>query len=80
MIKIITKASKVSKRNMKKSLNIVKKFMKMLRIMLFFEAIFMCGRIIYWFFDKSVEFCEKLLGAYFMVIGRSSFSLFSFVK
>ena len=34
MIKIITKASKVSKRNMNKSLNIVKKFMKMLRIML----------------------------------------------
>ena len=34
MIKIFTKASKVSKRNMIKSLNIVKKFMKMLRIML----------------------------------------------
>ena len=34
MIKIITKASKVSKRNMNKSLNIVKKFMKMLKIML----------------------------------------------
>ena len=34
LIKIITKASKVSKRNMNKSLNIVKKFMKMLRIML----------------------------------------------
>ena len=34
MIKIITKASKVSKRNMNRSLNIVKKFMKMLRIML----------------------------------------------
>ena len=34
MIKIIKKASKVSKRNMNKSLNIVKKFMKMLRIML----------------------------------------------
>ena len=34
MIKIITKASKVSKRNMNKSLNTVKKFMKMLRIML----------------------------------------------
>ena len=34
MIKIITKGSKVSKRNMNKSLNIVKKFMKMLSIML----------------------------------------------
>ena len=34
MIKIITKASKVSKRNMNKSLNIVKKLMKMLKIML----------------------------------------------
>ena len=34
MIKIITKVSKVSKRNIIKSLNIVKKFMKMLRIML----------------------------------------------
>ena len=35
MIKIITKDSKVSKRNMIKSLNIVKKFMRMLRIMSF---------------------------------------------
>ena len=34
MIKIITKASKISKRNMNKGLNIVKKFMKMLSIML----------------------------------------------
>ena len=34
MIKIITKDSKVSKRNMIKSLNIVKKFMRMFRIML----------------------------------------------
>ena len=34
MIKIITKDSKVSKRNLIKSLNIVKKFMRMLRIML----------------------------------------------
>ena len=34
MIKIIMKASKLSKRNMNKSLNIVKKFMKMLTIML----------------------------------------------
>ena len=34
MIKIITKASKVSKRNMNKGLNIVKKFMKRLSIML----------------------------------------------
>ena len=34
MIKIIMKASKVSKRNMNKSLNIVKKFMKMLKTML----------------------------------------------
>ena len=34
MIKIITKDSKVSKRNMIKSLNIVEKFMRMLRIML----------------------------------------------
>ena len=32
------------------------------------------------FFNKWVEFCEKLLGANFMVIGRSSFSLFLFVK
>ena len=32
MIKIIIKASKVSKRNMNKSLSIVKKFMKMLKI------------------------------------------------
>ena len=34
MIKIITKDSKGSKRNMMKSLNIVKKFMKMLNIKL----------------------------------------------
>ena len=34
MIKIITKDSKVSKRNMIKSLNIVKKIMKMLSISL----------------------------------------------
>ena len=34
MIKIITKDSKVSKRNMIKSLNIVKKFMKKLSIKL----------------------------------------------
>ena len=34
MIKINTKASKVSKRNMNKILNIVKKFIKMMRIML----------------------------------------------
>ena len=34
MIKIITKALKVSKINMNKGLNIVKKFMKMLSIML----------------------------------------------
>ena len=34
MIKIIIKASKVSKRNMNNSLNIVKKFMKMLKTML----------------------------------------------
>ena len=34
MIKIIIKASKKSKRNMNKSLSIVKKFMKMLKIML----------------------------------------------
>ena len=34
MNKIIIKASKVSKRNMNKSLNIVKKFMKMLTIVL----------------------------------------------
>ena len=33
-IKIIIKASKVSKRNMNKSLSIAKKFMKMLKIML----------------------------------------------
>ena len=47
---------------------------------LLFKAIFKCGRIIYWFFDKWVEFCEKLLGANSMVIGRSSLSLFLFVK
>ena len=34
MIKIITKSSKVSKRNMNKSSSIVKKFMKLLKIML----------------------------------------------
>ena len=34
MIKIITKDSRVSKRNIIKSLNIVKKFMKMLSIKL----------------------------------------------
>ena len=34
MIKIITKDSKVSRRNIIKSLNIVKKFMRMLRNML----------------------------------------------
>ena len=34
MIKIITQASKVSKRNMNKSWNIVKTFMKMLSNML----------------------------------------------
>ena len=34
MIKMNTKASKVSKRNMNTILNIVKKFIKMLRIML----------------------------------------------
>ena len=32
------------------------------------------------FFDKWVEFRKKLLGAIFMVTGRSSFSLFLFVK
>ena len=57
MIKIIIKASKVSKRNMSKSLSIVKKFMKMLKIVLtdgflveyflLFGALFKCGRIIY---------------------------------
>ena len=34
IIKMIIKASKISKRNMNKSLSIVKKFMKMLKIML----------------------------------------------
>ena len=34
MIKIIIKASKVSKRNMNKKLSIVKKFMKILKIVL----------------------------------------------
>ena len=34
MIRIITKASKVSKGNMNRNLNIVKKFMKMLKNML----------------------------------------------
>ena len=34
MIRIITKASKVSKRNMNKNFNVVKKFMKVLKIML----------------------------------------------
>ena len=34
MVKIIIKASKVSKRNMNKSLGIVKKFMKKLKIVL----------------------------------------------
>ena len=35
MIKIIIKASKVSNRNMNKSLSIMKKFMKMLKIVFF---------------------------------------------
>ena len=35
MIKIFIKASKVSKRNMNKSLSIVKKFMKMLKNFIF---------------------------------------------
>ena len=43
---------------------------------LLFGARFKCGRIIYWFFDKWVEFCEKLLGANFMVFGRSSLLYF----
>ena len=34
MIKILKKASKVSKRNMNKNLSTVKKFMKMLKIVL----------------------------------------------
>ena len=34
MIRIITKASKISKRNVNRSLKIVKKFMKILKIML----------------------------------------------
>ena len=29
---------------------------------LLFGARFKCGWIIYWFFDKWVEFCEKLFG------------------
>ena len=45
-------------------------------IFLLFGAIFKCGRIIYWFFDKWVEFCEKLLGANFMMFGRSSLLYF----
>ena len=98
MIKIIIKASKVSKRNTNKSLIFVKNFMKMLKIVLTdreksieemasssnifccLGRIFKCGRIIYWFFDKWVEFCEKLLGANFMVFGRYSFTLFLFVR
>ena len=35
-------------------------------------AIFKCGRIIYWFFDKWVEFLENFLRASFMMLGRSS--------
>ena len=43
---------------------------------LLFEARFKCGRVIYGFFDKWVEFCENLLGANFMVFGRSSLLYF----
>ena len=43
---------------------------------LLFGVRFKCGRIIYWFFDMWVEFCEKLLGANFMVFGRSSLLYF----
>ena len=43
---------------------------------LFSGARFKCGPIIYWFFDKSVDFCEKLLEANFMVFGRSSLLYF----
>ena len=39
---------------------------------LLFEARFKCGRVIYGFFDKWVEFCQNLLEANFMVFGRSS--------
>ena len=45
---------------------------------LLFEAKFKCGRVIYGFFDKWVEFCEKLLGANFMVFVRSSLLYFYF--
>ena len=89
MIKIIIKASKVSKRNMNKSLSIVKKFMKLLKIVLTdreiasWSNIFCClGRfssvveLFIDFFDKWVVFCEKLLGANFMVFGRSSLLYF----
>ena len=43
---------------------------------LLFEARFNCGRVIHWFFDKWVEFCERLLGANFMVFERSSLLYF----
>ena len=43
---------------------------------LLFEARFKCGRNFYGFFDKWVEFCEKLLGADFMVFVRSSLLYF----
>ena len=38
---------------------------------LIFGAIFECGRISYWFFDKWVGFCRMLLRGYFEVSGRS---------
>ena len=41
-----------------------------------FEAKFKCGRVIHGFFDKWVEFCEKLLGANFLVSGRPSLLFF----
>ena len=43
---------------------------------LVFEAKFQCGRIIYWFFDKWVGFCQIMLWGYFEVSGRSSWFCF----
>ena len=98
IIKMIIKASKLSNRNMEKSLNSMKNFIKRFKNVFFkiltvwekkhlrndffveyfllFEARFKCGRVIYGLFDKWVDFYEKLLGADFMVFGRSSLLYF----
>ena len=56
MIKIIIKASKVSKRNMNKSLSIVKKIMKMLKIV-FLKILTDREKSIYEMISWSSTFC-----------------------